>query len=73
MPDDMVRIIVADDASGERACRGPCKRFQASIGVVAGESNVGFAANVNRGLAAVETRRATWCCLIPTWKRVRDG
>jgi GT2 family glycosyltransferase len=48
-----VRIIVADDASGPehlsalRAIRG--------IEVVAGQENRGFAANVNRGLAAAGT------------------
>ncbi len=50
----LVRIVVADDASGEghldalRAIEG--------IEVVAGEENVGFAANVNRGLRAASRR-----------------
>jgi GT2 family glycosyltransferase/glycosyltransferase involved in cell wall biosynthesis len=52
VPRGMARIVVADDASGPehvaalRAIKG--------IEVVAGERNAGFAANVNRGLSAVE-------------------
>jgi GT2 family glycosyltransferase/glycosyltransferase involved in cell wall biosynthesis len=52
VPRGMARIVVADDASGPehvaalRAIKG--------IEVVAGEQNAGFAANVNRGLHAVE-------------------
>jgi GT2 family glycosyltransferase/glycosyltransferase involved in cell wall biosynthesis len=52
VPRGMVRVVVADDASGPehvaalRAIKG--------IEVVAGEQNAGFAANVNRGLRAIE-------------------
>ncbi|HEU0318794.1 MAG TPA: glycosyltransferase, partial [Solirubrobacteraceae bacterium] len=47
---DMVRIVVADDASGEEHLAA--LRRIPGIDVVAGAENRGFAANVNRGLAA---------------------
>ncbi|HEY1689710.1 MAG TPA: glycosyltransferase [Solirubrobacteraceae bacterium] len=55
VPRGMARVIVADDASGEEHLRA----LQAidGIEVVAGERNAGFAANVNRGLAATDPTR----------------
>ncbi len=50
VPRDMVRIVVADDDSG--AEHVAALRRIAGIEVVAGSENVGFAANVNRGLRA---------------------
>jgi GT2 family glycosyltransferase len=50
VPRDMVRIVVADDDSG--AEHVAALRRIADIEVVAGSENVGFAANVNRGLRA---------------------
>jgi GT2 family glycosyltransferase len=50
VPRDMVRIIVADDFSGDEHVAA--LRRIAGIEVVAGTENVGFAANVNRGLRA---------------------
>jgi GT2 family glycosyltransferase/glycosyltransferase involved in cell wall biosynthesis len=47
-----VRIVVADDASGDEHLAA--LRAIGGIEVIAGEDNAGFAANVNRGLAAVE-------------------
>jgi GT2 family glycosyltransferase len=50
VPKGMARVIVADDASGaEHLAR---LRAIKGIEVIAGEKNRGFAANVNRGLAA---------------------
>ena len=49
---DRVRIVIADDASGaEHVAR---LRALDGVEVIAGEENVGFAANVNRGLAAAD-------------------
>src|SRR5205823_8528610 len=50
-----VRIIVADDASGPEHLAA-LERVE-GIEVVAGETNRGFAANVNRGLRATDPRR----------------
>ncbi|MDQ6730416.1 MAG: glycosyltransferase [Actinomycetota bacterium] len=49
---DRVRIVVCDDASGPDHLAS--LRTIEGIEVVAGESNAGFAANVNRGLAAAD-------------------
>jgi GT2 family glycosyltransferase/glycosyltransferase involved in cell wall biosynthesis len=51
-PRELVRIVVADDASGPEHVQ----RLRAidGIEVAAGEQNRGFAANVNRGLRAAE-------------------
>jgi GT2 family glycosyltransferase/glycosyltransferase involved in cell wall biosynthesis len=49
-PRALVRIVVADDASGPEHVRA--LRAISGIEVLAGEANVGFAANVNRGLRA---------------------
>jgi GT2 family glycosyltransferase len=46
----MIRIIVADDASGSEHTAS--LRSIDGITVVVGETNAGFAANVNRGIAA---------------------
>lgn len=55
VPKGMTRVIVADDASGpEHLAR---LRAIAGIEVIAGEQNRGFAANVNRGLAATDPAR----------------
>ncbi|MGA7703771.1 MAG: glycosyltransferase [Solirubrobacteraceae bacterium] len=55
VPKGMVQIVVADDASGPEhiAALGTI----AGIEVVEGERNEGFAANVNRGLRAVDQSR----------------
>lgn len=47
---DMVRIVIADDASGAEHLAG--LRALPGVEVVEAPSNGGFAANVNRGLAA---------------------
>jgi GT2 family glycosyltransferase/glycosyltransferase involved in cell wall biosynthesis len=49
---EMVRIVVADDASGQEHVAA--LRRIPGIEIVAGEENRGFAANVNRGLAAAD-------------------
>ena len=49
---DRVRIVVSDDASGPEHLAA--LRAIPEIQVVAGETNAGFAANVNRGLAAAD-------------------
>ncbi|HWF26637.1 MAG TPA: glycosyltransferase [Solirubrobacteraceae bacterium] len=49
---DRVRIVVCDDASGSDHVAS--LRAIDGIDVVAGEINAGFAANVNRGLAATD-------------------
>jgi GT2 family glycosyltransferase/glycosyltransferase involved in cell wall biosynthesis len=55
VPKGMARIIVADDSSGpEHVAR---LRAIEGIEVVEGQSNSGFAANVNRGLRAADERR----------------
>ncbi len=55
VPADMVRVIVADDASGpEHVAR---LREIEGIEVIAAEHNAGFAANVNRGLRATAADR----------------
>ena len=51
VPRGMVRIVVADDASGAEHVAA-LRRIK-GIEVVAGAQNAGFAANVNRGLRAV--------------------
>ncbi|HUB77008.1 MAG TPA: glycosyltransferase family 2 protein, partial [Solirubrobacteraceae bacterium] len=55
VPVEMVRIFVADDASG--AENVAALRAIAGIEVLAGEQNAGFAANVNRGLRACDPER----------------
>ncbi|HEY2766939.1 MAG TPA: glycosyltransferase [Solirubrobacteraceae bacterium] len=55
VPAGMVRIIVADDASGPEHVAA--LRAIEGIEVVAGEENRGFAANVNRGLRASDPGR----------------
>jgi cellulose synthase/poly-beta-1,6-N-acetylglucosamine synthase-like glycosyltransferase len=55
VPDAMARIIVADDASGEEHLAA--LRAIPGIEVIAGERNMGFAANVNRGLCATDPQR----------------
>jgi GT2 family glycosyltransferase len=51
-PEDKVRIVVADDASApEHVAR---LKEIAGVRLVLGETNVGFAANANRGIAAAE-------------------
>jgi GT2 family glycosyltransferase len=55
VPPAMVRIIVADDASGPEHMTA--LREIAGIEIVAGDENRGFAANVNRGLRATEPGR----------------
>jgi GT2 family glycosyltransferase len=52
VPRGMVRIVVADDASGSEHLAA--LEAIAGIEIVAGEQNEGFAANVNRGLRAVD-------------------
>ena len=47
---ELARIVVADDASGPEHVAA--LRRLPGVDVVAGEANAGFAANVNRGLAA---------------------
>ncbi len=55
VPDEMVRVIVADDASGaEHLAR---LRAIPGVEVIAGEHNAGFAVNVNRGLRATDPTR----------------
>ncbi|HEX4011430.1 MAG TPA: glycosyltransferase [Solirubrobacteraceae bacterium] len=51
-PADRVRIVVADDASGSDHLAA-LARIDA-IEVIAGESNLGFAGNANRGLRAAD-------------------
>lgn len=51
----MAQIIVADDASGSEHVAA--LRAIAGVEVVEGQSNSGFAANVNRGLRAADERR----------------
>jgi GT2 family glycosyltransferase/glycosyltransferase involved in cell wall biosynthesis len=54
VPGGMARIVVADDASGpEHVAR---LRAIEGIEVIEGQSNSGFAANVNRGLRAADER-----------------
>jgi len=55
VPSELVRIIVADDASG--AEHVTALRQIEGIEVLAGEENRGFAANVNRGLRATDPDR----------------
>ncbi len=55
VPREMARIIVADDASGPEHLQA--LRAIEGIVVIAGERNAGFAANVNRGLAATDPDR----------------
>jgi GT2 family glycosyltransferase len=55
VPSELVRIIVADDASG--AEHVAALREIEGIEVLAGEENRGFAANVNRGLRATDPGR----------------
>ncbi len=55
VPRGMARIIVADDASGEEHLTA--LRQIEGIEIVAGETNSGFAANVNRGLRATDSER----------------
>lgn len=55
VPRGMARVIVADDASGEEHLRA--LRAIGGIEIVAGERNAGFAANVNRGIAATDPTR----------------
>jgi len=50
VPDALARIVVADDASGAEHVAA-LQRIE-GIEVIAGDENVGFAANVNRGLRA---------------------
>jgi GT2 family glycosyltransferase/glycosyltransferase involved in cell wall biosynthesis len=52
---DMARIIVADDASGPEHVAA--LRAIAGVELVAGTENMGFAANVNRGLRASDPER----------------
>lgn len=52
---DMARIIVVDDASGAEHVAA-LRRIQ-GIELVLGETNEGFAVNVNRGLRATDRRR----------------
>jgi GT2 family glycosyltransferase len=54
VPREMVRIIVADDASGPEHV--DALRAIDGIEVLAGEENRGFAANVNRGLRAARSQ-----------------
>jgi GT2 family glycosyltransferase/glycosyltransferase involved in cell wall biosynthesis len=55
VPAGMARIVVADDASGEEGLAA--LRAIEGIGVIVGEQNRGFAANVNRGLRATRPER----------------
>jgi GT2 family glycosyltransferase len=55
VPPAMVRIIVADDASGPEHMSA--LREIAGIEIVAGDENRGFAANVNRGLRVAHPDR----------------
>jgi GT2 family glycosyltransferase/glycosyltransferase involved in cell wall biosynthesis len=55
VPKGMVQIVVADDASGPEHLAA--LRAIEGIEVLAGERNEGFAANVNRGLRAVDQAR----------------
>jgi GT2 family glycosyltransferase/glycosyltransferase involved in cell wall biosynthesis len=55
VPRGMARVIVADDASGAEHLAA--LRAITGIEVIAGESNAGFAANVNRGLGATSRDR----------------
>jgi GT2 family glycosyltransferase len=55
VPQELARIIVADDASG--AEHVAALRAIPGIEVVAGAENAGFAANVNRGLRASDPQR----------------
>ncbi|HEY1451134.1 MAG TPA: glycosyltransferase [Solirubrobacteraceae bacterium] len=55
VPDGLARIIVADDASGAEALAA--LRAIDGIEVIAGSENLGFAANVNRGLRATSAER----------------
>jgi GT2 family glycosyltransferase len=55
VPEGMVRVIVADDSSGPEHVAA--LREIAGIEVVEGTENVGFAANVNRGLRAADPAR----------------
>jgi GT2 family glycosyltransferase len=50
----LVRIVVADDASGPEHVAA--LRAIQGLEVIEGEENAGFAANVNRGLAAADPR-----------------
>jgi GT2 family glycosyltransferase/glycosyltransferase involved in cell wall biosynthesis len=54
VPSGLARIIVADDASGPEHVAA--LRAIEDIEVVEGQSNSGFAANVNRGLRAADER-----------------
>jgi GT2 family glycosyltransferase/glycosyltransferase involved in cell wall biosynthesis len=55
VPDGLARIIVADDASGPESV-GALRAIE-GIELVEGDENRGFAANVNRGLAATLSDR----------------
>ena len=55
VPNGMAQIIVADDASGIEHVSA--LRAIEGVQVIAGDTNSGFAANVNRGLRAADTSR----------------
>jgi GT2 family glycosyltransferase len=55
VPQGLARIIVADDASGPEHVAA--LRAIEGIEVIEGETNKGFAANVNRGLRAADERQ----------------
>jgi GT2 family glycosyltransferase/glycosyltransferase involved in cell wall biosynthesis len=55
VPRELVRIIVADDASGPEHVAA--LHALEGVEVLAGERNAGFAANVNRGLRATDPER----------------
>jgi GT2 family glycosyltransferase/glycosyltransferase involved in cell wall biosynthesis len=55
VPAEMVRVIVADDASGAEHIAA--LRAIPGIELVAGDHNAGFAANVNRGIRAARADR----------------
>jgi GT2 family glycosyltransferase len=55
VPRELARIVVADDASGPEHLAQ--LRAIAGIEVVAGEQNMGFAANVNRALRVTDPQR----------------
>jgi GT2 family glycosyltransferase/glycosyltransferase involved in cell wall biosynthesis len=55
VPRRMARVVVVDDCSGPEHLAA--LRRMAGIEVIAGDHNVGFAANVNRGLRASDPER----------------
>jgi GT2 family glycosyltransferase len=69
VPAGMAQIIVADDASGPEHLAE--LRAIAGIEIVSGEDNVGFAANVNRGLRASDPQRDV--VLLNSDMEARDG